>query len=125
MDTVESGATLGEYLRRTGQRLEQATPSGLRVRGHIVYLRLRVEGRKHGDLALDQVLHRASTRRRIRDQGATRDALFRPDTPNEKWISQVFVLDPGYGYPVFVRFELFDRDALLAFADTRPLPHFR
>lgn len=120
VETVEPAVTLREYLRRTRQRLEGASDSHLRARGYVVYLQIQITGRKHGDLELHQVLYRASTGRRISDQGPTQDALFRPDTPNDQWINQVFVPAPPYGFPVFVRLELFNGDSLMAFADTPP-----
>jgi hypothetical protein len=118
VETVEPAVTLGSYLRRTGQHIEGAGRSDLRARGYLVYLQIQIEGRKHGDLVLDQVLYRALTRRRIPDQGPTQDTLFTADTPNDRWIAQVFVLEPPYDFPVFVRLELFDRNSLMAFADT-------
>jgi hypothetical protein len=119
VEIIEPAVTFGEYLRRTGHSVAAASAADLRARGYIVYLRVRIVGRKHGDLKLDQVLYRASTGRRISDQGPTQDAYFRPDTPNDEWIYQVFVLNPPYDFPVFVRLELFDGDSLMAFADTR------
>jgi hypothetical protein len=89
-----------------------------------VFLRIQIEGRKHDKLELHQVLYRASTRQRIRNQSATLDAYFVADTPNDQWIHEAFVPDPRYGFPVFVRLELFElleRQSLLAFADTPPL----
>jgi hypothetical protein len=122
VETVEPAVRLDEYLQRTGQRLEQAGQSDLRTRGFVVYLRIRIEGRKRAGLELHQVLYRASTGRRIRDQAVTTDAYFRPETPNDEWIYQVFVIEPPpYDFGVFVRLELFDRESLLAFADTPAL----
>jgi hypothetical protein len=121
VETVEPAVTLGDYLRRTHQHLEGASSSDLRTRGYVVFLQIQIEGRKHGGLELHQVLYRASTGRRISDQGPTQDTFFRPDTPNDQWIDQVFVPTPPYDYPVFVRLELFDGESLMAFADTRPI----
>lgn len=122
VEAVEPAVTFGDYLRRTGYRVKGARASDLlRARGYVVYLQTKIEGRKHGDLLLNQVLYRASTGRRIPDQGPTQDAYFRADTPNDQWINQVFVPDPPYDFAVFVRLEMFDGKALLAFADTRPL----
>jgi hypothetical protein len=52
---------------------------------------------------------------------ARRHAYFRPDTPNDQWIDQVFVAGPAYDFPVFVRLELFNGEALMSFADTPPI----
>jgi hypothetical protein len=121
VETVEPAVTLDEYLQRTDLHLDAATPSALRTRGHVVYLHVQIEGRKHADLELHQVLYRASTRGRIRDQGPTRDGFFRADTPNDQWIYEVFVPDPPYDFAVFVRLELFDGRSLLAIANTPPI----
>lgn len=118
VETVEPAVTLDAYLRRTRQHLEGATQTDLRTRGYVVYLQIQIVGRKHGDLVLEQILYRASTQRRILDQGPTRDAFFQPDTPNDRWIAEVFVPEPPYEFAVFVRLELFDGDSLMAFADT-------
>ena len=121
VETVEPAVTLRQYLQRTNQHVKGATESVLRHTGHVVYLRIQIQGRKHGNLQLHQVLYRASSGRRIGDQGPTEDAFFRPDTPNDEWIVQVFVPGPAYGFPVFVRLELFDGNSLMSFADTPPI----
>jgi hypothetical protein len=122
VETVEPGVSLGAYQQRVGQRVKGASRADLRTRGYVVYMQIQIEGRKHRDLVLDQVLYRASTRRRIVDQGPTRDSYFQSDTPNDRWIAQVFVLEPPYDFPVFVRMELFDsNNSLMAFADTPPI----
>jgi hypothetical protein len=122
VETVEPAVTLRQYLQRTNQHLTGATASVLRHTGHVVYLRIQIQGRKHSDLELHQVLYRASTGGRIGGQTRTEDAFFRPDTPNDEWIVQVFVPGPAYDFPVFVRLELFDGDSLMSFADTPPMP---
>jgi hypothetical protein len=119
--TVEPGVTLDDYLQRTGYRVKAATREDLGTRGYIVYVQIQIKGRKHGNLELHQVVYRAATGRRIANQGPTRDAFFRPDTPNDQWVNQVFVPGPGYDFPVFVRLELFDGDSLMAFDDTHPI----
>lgn len=121
VETVEPAVTLGQYLQRTHHELKDAPPSALRHMGHVVYLRIQIQGRKHSGLELHQVLYRVSTGRRIVDQGPTEDAYFQPDTTNDQWIDQVFVAGPAYDFPVFVRLELFDGDALMSFADTPPI----
>jgi len=103
VQTIESNVTLMEYLGDTRHDVRGVRRSILRARGYVLYLQVSIKGRKHGDLRLDQVLYRASTRRRIADQGPTQDAYFRPDTPNEQWIHQVFVPNPPYDFAVFVR----------------------
>lgn len=123
VQTVEPAVTFDEYAQRTYLHLDAATPSRLlRASGHVVYLHIQIEGRKHANLDLHQFLYRASTRGRIRDQAPDmRDAYFRSDTPNDQWIYEVFVPGPSYDFAVFVRLELFDGSSLLAIADTPPI----
>ena len=122
VQTVEPSVTYRDFLKRVSEDPGQLDDRVLRARGYVVYLQIKIEGRKHGGLTLNQLRYEAATGQRISGESAVRDSNAEADTPNDQWIHPVFVLEPPYDYPVFIRLELFDDDTLLAYADTSPLP---
>jgi hypothetical protein len=119
---VEPAVRYDGYLQRIHAARPHVDPQLLCATGSVVYLRVRVEGRKHGGLSLYQWLYRVSDGRRLEDQpeALARDSDFKPDTPNDQWIQPVFV--PDSGHRAFARLELFDGPIMLAVADTPRLP---
>lgn len=122
VQTVEPGVTYRDFLERVGEDPRRRNPRVLQGRGYVVYLRVRIEGRKHGSLRLDQLQYVAANRRRIPGQTRPEDSSVEAGTPNDQWIHRVFVFDPPFDFPVVVRLELFDGATLLAYADTPALP---
>jgi hypothetical protein len=121
VETLEPGVTLGDYFERIGEDPERLSPSVRGAEGLLAYVKLRIEGRKHGTLRIEQVRYAKRTGRRLSKQ-VRRVTTVGADTPNDQWIHRVFVLVSPYSFPVFVRLELYDDDILLAYADTPTLP---
>jgi hypothetical protein len=118
VETVEPNVTLADYLQRAGKKIPGAQPTDLQERGYLIYMRVKIEGRKNQKtLSVDQTLYSVNTRRRIAGQQHTRDSLLDIETPHDEWIHLVWVADP-YARPTFARLAVFDDDVMLAFADT-------
>lgn len=124
---VDREVTLREYQRRIGDDTRGFGPDLLRSRGYVVYLDVKIEGRKHRSVRLRFSLYDARTRRRVPGFGDQEPLVpFRADTPDDEFVSQIFVLHSGNrGQRVFVRFELRDRETVLAVTDTDDLPPIR
>jgi len=125
VETLEPGVTLDRFLAQVGEDPHRLKPSVRKARGLVAYVRIRIEGRKHGTLQLHQIRYDARTGRRLPDQDRTEDSSVGADTPNDQWIHRVFILEPPYDYPVFVRLELYDGDVMLTYVDTPSLPRRR
>ncbi|MCW2999152.1 MAG: hypothetical protein JWN65_2701 [Solirubrobacterales bacterium] len=88
--------------------------------GVIAYTGITVDGRKRHDLQLRTSVYVAKTHRRVGD-ASNIDADFKSDTPSDHWVATPWAADPGLHKPYFVRVELWDRDVMLAYVDTRRL----
>ena len=121
VESVEEQVSLGSYLQRFQPKaLAKVAPENRRFRGYIVYLRVKIEGRKHSKIKLDNVTYGWNSGRPFdADEKAPNARGFEPGTPNDQWIAPIWVADPGEGEDLFIRLRLFDEDdVLLAFADT-------
>ena len=119
---VQPAVTLGAYLARTHRALPGADADDRRLRGAVVYARVRVEGRKHHPLQLDEVYYDAHTRRRLAGQDDAPLAALSMDTTNDQWIEPVFALNDMSDRPYFARVSVYDGRTLLAYADSPALP---
>jgi hypothetical protein len=115
---VDSNVTYGDYLRDIGAKPPRGAQGTLRAVGATAYVSVRVQGRKHRHLDLFYSVYNARTRVRYRQPPRARASYFRADTPNDRWISPTRVPRPGAFDRVFARLQLYDRGAMLAFADT-------
>jgi hypothetical protein len=88
--------------------------------GYIVYLEVEVNGRKRKDIRLLQSVYSVRGRRRLNPAEPT--LHFRSDTPSDRWVAQLFIPTAAVKGRFFARYELYDRDVMLAFADTPPRP---
>jgi hypothetical protein len=121
VQSVEEHVSLGRYLRRfPPQALVQVPAANRKFPGYIVYLRVKIEGRKHSKIKLDNVTYGWKSGRPFHDDEKTPNSRgFEPGTPNDQWIAPIWVADPKEGKDLFIRLRLFDEDnVLLAFADT-------
>jgi len=120
--SVEPHARYGAYLNRLGKlgaplRKKVTDPEVLGDVGFIVNLGIVVNGRKRRDMKIGQATYVVRSGRRYRTSPTV--ATFKSDTPSDAWVVPVFVRDRDFRF--FERFELFDRDVMLAIADTDPL----
>jgi len=119
--TIDRDVTLGEYLSDLGERSSSTSP------GAVVYVDVNIQGRKHAHLELFYRLYRSSGTRVRSTAGeaelgaAEREAAshFHANTPNDRWVTPVWVPSSSGVGKVFVRFELYDGDSMLAFTDSR------
>jgi hypothetical protein len=117
---VEPRVSLGDYDTEYN-RAELATlePFEKDLPGNIVYVLIKVEGKKHGNVSLDKVDYGWPGGRRLSPATKLPSGRgFRPDTPNDQWVAPIWVSDPGLSVPFFERLLLFDGATLLAVADT-------
>lgn len=124
---VDREVTLREYQRRIGDDTRDFGRGLLRSRGYVVYLDVKIQGRKHRSVRLLYSLYDARTRRRVPGFGDVEPLIpFRADTPDDEFVAQIFVQHSGFpGQKVIVRFELRDRETVLAVTDTDALPPIR
>jgi len=86
-------------------------------RGAVVYVRAKVQGKKHGHVTLDYVNYAWASRRPIGPPGPP--VGFLADTTSDQWVVPVFVTPPDPPpQDYLVRVRVFDRAALLAYVDT-------
>jgi hypothetical protein len=118
---VEPHARYSAFLRRLGgDAPRERDRAVLEEQGYIAYLRVEVVGRKRKSMRLRYATYVARSGRRYE---SAQDVLsFKSDTPSDRWVAPVFVVDPGLDGRFFARFELYDHDVMLAVADTPPLP---
>jgi hypothetical protein len=112
-------ATFKDYQRRLGDAAPkplETDPQALKRRGFVVYLGVEVNGRKRRDIELLQATYDARTHRRL--YPAERSLTFRSDTPSDRWVAPLFVIPPAIDGQFFQRYELYDRNVILAIADT-------
>jgi hypothetical protein len=120
--TIDRNVTLREYLTDLGERSagKPVTP------GAVVYVSVNIQGRKHHDLKLFYRVYDDASRVRVRPAdvpglgpiGREAASYFRADTPNDRWIAPVWIPSSSGVGRVFVRFELYDGDSMLAFTDS-------
>lgn len=114
--SVEQGVSLGTYHRLYSDDVaERAGDDSL---GSIIHLRIKTEGKKHGEVRLVRLRYGVKSKHALPDERRVSAEGFSPDTPNDEVIAPVWVADPGEGVDYFVRLMLYDDDALLDFADT-------
>jgi hypothetical protein len=124
VESVEPHVRLASYLRRFDPGELKTLESGEgTLPGYIVYVRVKIEGRKHGNIILDDVTYGWKSQRPFDEEGTPTLRGFHPGTTNDSWIAPVWVADPRREKDFFVRLRLFDdnddeNDVLLAFADT-------
>jgi hypothetical protein len=111
---VEPHVTYGQLLDQTGQTTKD--PAERTYKGSIIYLSIEVKGRKRKRVTLEKTIHRAPNGSRIDEPDAVLG--FTSETPSDRWVAPVFEVDPLLGQRFFVRYELFDRDTILAIAET-------
>jgi hypothetical protein len=124
---VDREVTLREYQQRIRDDTKDFSRDLLRSRGYVVYLDVKIQGRKHRSVRLLYSLYDARTRRRVRGFGDVEPLIpFQADTPDDEFVAQIFVQHSGIPRQrVVVRFELRDRETILAVTDTDPLPPIR
>jgi hypothetical protein len=119
---IDPSVPFGEYLKRIRVSRGGFERDELRTPGTVVYLRVVIRGHKRQKLTLRDSVYRARTRQRIAGLSDAKTVGFKPEAPSDESVQQVFIPPVGVPDKVFVRFELSDRNSLLAFADT---PAFR
>lgn len=121
---VEPGVTVRDLVQRLGTHapdsLKHLEPAVLDDPGHIVYLRIKVEGRKRHKVEIQQSTYYKGSGKRFESLGSPLG--FTSETPSDTWVAQLFVIDPAVDKQYFARFELYDGATILAIADTRALP---
>jgi hypothetical protein len=102
----------------------RARDQALSAYGSVVYLHVKIQGRKHGGVTLNYVSYDSRTGLQVPDSDGVSEE-FEPNNPSDEWIAPVFVTDPvpppSAGLPparFFIRLRLFEGNVLLAFADT-------
>jgi hypothetical protein len=122
---VDENLTRGEYATRLGT---SARPPHSDDTGNVFYLRARIEGFKRESLHVKWFVYENTSRRRWRgaSSGRSEEAIFKPNAPINTQIAQVWVKNPPLGQnqdilQIFVRFELYSGNVLLAFVDSRPI----
>ncbi|MEA2370636.1 MAG: hypothetical protein QOH12_1030 [Solirubrobacteraceae bacterium] len=131
VETVDSHVSLYHFDQYYPAQLKSLTSRARRQAktafGSVVYLQVKIQGKKHGNVTLSYVSYDSATRSEIPDSGGVSEG-FQPNNPSDEWIAPVFVFDPvpppSAGLPpkhFFVRLRLFDGNVLLAFADTPQL----
>ena len=117
---VDDGVSLGAYLQRVGQASPGLTRDQLRLPGHVVFVGVSVEGRKHRNVSLRYSIYDARRGTTIGPSDQSNE-FFRADTPDDSWVAQVWVPSAGTAGKVFYRLMLYDGSTMLAYADTKPV----
>lgn len=117
---IEPGVKFGAYLQRTHQKVNALGAADRDVRGHLLFVKVKIEGRAHGSLTLKQAVHDARTERPLPGQDATVDSTLTLETPDDEWVQPVFIADTT-AVPVFARLTVYDEDVLLALTDSKTL----
>lgn len=117
---VDREVTRGEYLCRFGP-VDKGEPR-VDVMGNVYYIRAEIEGFKRSSVNLKWFTYNADNdQRRQRLRSTTKKTpVFRPQAPINTQIAQVWVPTPNRDGHSYVRFELYAKDVLLAFVDSRP-----
>jgi hypothetical protein len=119
VQTVEPRATLGSFLARFHpDQLKRLNADELAPMGFVVYVRVQIQGKKHGRLSLDELNYDWRSKRPLSVESPPSAVGFQPDTPNDQYVAPVWVADPQLSRAFFVRLMLFDGRVMLAFADT-------
>ena len=119
---LETGVRYGQFLGRIHEPTRGLEADVVCQVGTVVYVKIGVEGRKHGDLSLEQWLHTSDGRRAPYQEAASaEDSSFKPDTPSDRWVQPVWISTIGYE-DVYARLELYDGRTMLAMVETKPLP---
>lgn len=118
--SVEPGASYASYAGRLGHLKPDAGPSlSAEKNGAIVYLQIEVNGRKRHGLEMRDAIYLARDGRRYRTLPP--ELEFQSQTPSDRWVAALYVVNPGLHRKFFVRYELVDRDIILAVAKTPPI----
>lgn len=123
VESVEPHVSYGRYLVRYrpsqgGDDVKQLSSVGKATLGEIVYVLVQVEGEKHDNLTLGHVDYYWTSKRAFSNGSAVADDRHHPDTPNDQWVAPIWVPTPRSDKDYFVRLMLFDKNVMLAFADT-------
>ena len=118
--SVEPHASYASYTGRLGD-LKPDAASGLSAEkdGAIVYLQIEVNGRKRHGLEMRDAIYLHGSGRRYR--ALPPELEFQSQTPSDRWVAALYVVNPGLHRKFFVRYELVDRDVILAVAKTPPI----
>ena len=78
-------------------QLKSLTPGGRsqarHIFGSVVYLRVKIRGKKHANVTLDYVSYDWGTKLEVLGAPGVPEG-FKPNNPTDEWIAPVFVLDP-------------------------------
>jgi hypothetical protein len=115
---VEPNMSLRSYLRlyRPQEAVEEGDEDYI---GTILFLRIKTDGKKHGDVKLTQLHYGWDSKRPLTGGRFKSNQHFRPDTPSDQWIAPVWVEQPQQQKDYFVRLMLLDDDTILDFVDSK------
>jgi hypothetical protein len=119
-DAIDEKVTQRQYFQRIGSVPPRCKPKELTRRGNVFYIRVQASGFKRSEIGIRWFTYDAGNHQRLQGvRSSNRETtVFTPGVSINRQIAQVWVPWPLKSGDFYVRFELYSRDVLRAFADS-------